>query len=274
MKTIKTKLNIGAEKPFEIIHISDTHLTLADERNEQRKLDLAKDRIKLFPEAEVVLSISCKTAKEKNSVIMHTGDLIDFVSFANFDAVKRLSDENDLFMAAGNHEFSHYLGEAKEDAAYRNQSLDMVQACFRNNIRMSSRIINGVNFVSLDNGYYLFEPEQLDFLKAETQKGLPIVLMFHTPLFTKELYNIVMRKHNNAYLAGVPDELMQCYPPDRYEQQKADTVTLETIRYIAEAENIKAILTGHLHFTHEGLFAGRIPQLVNGCTDIRIIEIC
>ena len=274
IKTITSRLKIGADKSFEIIHISDTHITFADERNEERKIALAKDRANCFPEAQKVLTEACRTAKERNAVIMHTGDLIDFVSFANFDAVKKLTDENDLFMAAGNHEFSHYLGEAKEDAAYRNLSLDMVQRSFRNNIRMASRIINGINFVALDNGYYLFEPEQLDFLKAEVQKGLPVVLLIHTPLFAQELYDICMQKWDNAYLAGVPEELMQCYPPDRYEQQKADSTTLETIKYISEQKNIKAILTGHLHFTYEGLFEGKIPQLINGCTDIRIIEIC
>ena len=63
-------------------------------------------------------------------------------------------------MAAGNHEYSLYVGEAWEDAAYRNQSLATVQEAFINNIRMAARVIGGVNFVALDDGYYLFEEEQ------------------------------------------------------------------------------------------------------------------
>ena len=144
---------------------------------------------------------------------MHTGDLLDFVSLANLEAAKAFSDEHDLFMATGNHEFSLYVGEAKEDAAYRNQSLAKVQACFKNNIRMSARVIDGVKFVALDNGYYTFEREQLEFLKQEAKEGLPIVLMFHTPLYDKALYEDTMMRFPCAYLVGVPEELMRCYTP-------------------------------------------------------------
>ena len=35
---------------------------------------------------------------------------------------------------------------------------------------------------------------------------------------------------------------------------------------------IKALITGHLHFNYEGVFADRIPQIITSCTDIRLIE--
>ena len=176
-------------------------------------------------------------------------------------------------MAAGNHEFSLYVGEAKEDAAYRNQSLAAVQAVFQNDIRMAARVMGGVNFVALDNGYYLFEQAQLDFLKSEVEKGLPVVLVCHNPLFEKALYDRIMQKSPCAYLVGVPEELMQCYPKDRYAQQLADNVTRETVAYIQNELRIKAIITGHLHFNYEGTFGDRIPQVMTSCTDARLIEI-
>ncbi|MBQ2706718.1 MAG: metallophosphoesterase, partial [Clostridia bacterium] len=91
----------------------------------------------------------------------------------------KFCDENDVFFAAGNHEFSLYVGEAWEDADYRNQSLAKVQAAFGNDIRFSSRIIGGVNLVAIDDGYSRFDEEHLDLLKAEVAKGLPIVLLMH-----------------------------------------------------------------------------------------------
>ena len=272
MNIINTVLKVNAEKTFKTIHLSDTHITYADIRDGERKVKLAEKRINEFPDAENVLKYATNLSKENGYTIMHTGDLLDFVSEANIENAKKLTDEIDLFIAAGNHEFSLYLGEEKEDAAYRNRSLDKVQKAFKNNIRMSSRIINGINFTALDNGYYNFEREQLDFLKNEVNKGLPVVLLIHTPLFDKKLYDVCMSKWDNAYLCGVPDELMKCYPEDRYEQQKPDKTTLEAIDYISGEKNIKAILTGHLHFTYEGIFAERIPQIINSCTDIRIIE--
>ena len=51
MKILRTPVVCGAEKPFTLLHISDTHLTLADERNDKRKIDLADGRSSCFPSA-------------------------------------------------------------------------------------------------------------------------------------------------------------------------------------------------------------------------------
>lgn len=272
MSMIETKLNIGVKEPFRILHMSDTHLTYADMRDGERKVALAESRKNGFPYAEETLILASKTAKEKGVPIVHTGDLIDFVSIANLEAAKQFTHENDCYMAAGNHEFSLYVGEAKEDAAYRNQSLDIVQASFKNDIRMSSRVIGGVNFVALDNSYYLFEAEQLAFLKKEAEKNMPIILLLHDPLYEPTLYDMMMKNSPCAYLVGVPESLMQGYPADRYEQQKADETTLSAMDYIKNQPQIKAIIAGHIHHNYEGLFADRIPQITTSCTDIRLIE--
>ena len=58
---------------------------------------------------------------------------------------------------------------------------------FKQNLYFDSKIAGGVNFVSLDNSYYLIEEAQTQMLKAEISKGLPIVLCMHTPLYEKNL---------------------------------------------------------------------------------------
>ena len=272
MSIIETKLNIGVETPFSVIHVTDTHLTYADMRDGERKVLLAERRTPHFPHAESNLELASKLAKEKGIPILHTGDLLDFVSLANLERVKKFTDENDCFLAAGNHEFSLYVGEAKEDAAYRNQSLPAVQAAFKNDIRMASRVIGGINFVALDNGYYLFDVDQLEFLKNEAKKGLPMVLMMHTPLYEEKLFTIRTQNNPVSFLAGVPEHLMGEYPPKRYEQQLADEITRETVEYIQNEPLIKAILAGHIHHNYEGIVGGRIPQITTAISDIRLIE--
>ena len=273
MNLIRTKLHVGAERPFSVLHLSDTHLTFADERDGERKVLLAEKRTRIFPTAAEVLRQAGNHAKTLGVPIVHTGDLIDFVSLANLEAAKAFTDAHDCFMAAGNHEFSLYVGEAWEDAAYRNQSLDTVQKAFKNNIRASSRVIEGVNFVALDNGYYLFEEEQLAFLKKEVERGLPVVLLCHTPLFDSALYDLMMSKQAWASLLAVPEELMQSYPEKRYRQQIADEITQKAYEYIKGEPAIKAIVTGHLHQNYEGTLGGRIPQIMTACTDARLLEI-
>ena len=244
MEIIKTPLHIGAKKPFKIIHMSDTHITHADIRDGERKVKLAEERLPIFPYAEEMLAAADSLQKELGAPILYSGDLIDFVSLKNLERAKDFVDSHDLFMSAGNHEYSLYVGEAVEDAAYRNQSLAKVQAAFHNNIRQSSRVIEEINFVALDNGYYLFEKEQLTFLKKEVAKGLPILLLLHVPFYKEML-----------------------------ERQAADPCTHETFQYIQGEPLIKAVIAGHIHKNYEGTALGRIPQFTTDCTTLRVFEI-
>ena len=273
MKIVYNTIDIGLGKTVRVLHASDTHLPLADNRDEARKVQLGASRTSAFPLAKGCLVEMARVSRDMGLPIMHTGDLIDFVSVANLEAAKEFTEENDCFTAAGNHEFAQYLGEALEDADYRNQSLDKVQASFTNDIRMSARVVDGLNFVALDNGYYKFEAEQLAFLKEQVALGLPVVLMIHTPLYDPAFYEDAMaRFHDSAYLCGVPDELMENYTPGLRDYQAADAVTKETVEYIAAEPLVKVILTGHMHYDFESVFADRIPQICTDCTTLRVVE--
>ncbi|MBQ9408187.1 MAG: metallophosphoesterase [Clostridia bacterium] len=244
-----TALSVGAKRPFTLLHAGDTHLTRADARDGERKVTLAEKRARVFPNAEAYLRELGELQSRENCPIVHSGDLIDFVSQPNLEAAKAFTDAHDCFMAAGNHEFSLYVGEAFEDAAYRNQSLEKVQAAFKNDIRMASRTLNGVKLVALDNGYYRFEEEQLTFLQRECAEGLPVILVMHTPLYTPALHDYMLhvRAAECGYLCGTPKEEMASYSQHRYIQQMPDEVTLETCRYIADCPQIRCLLTGHIH---------------------------
>lgn len=275
MKKLENRLVLGAQKPLKLLHFSDTHLALADDRDDLRKRELAEHRARYFPTAEQDLRDAAALARQDGALLVHTGDLIDFVSYANLERAKAFTDENDCFFSAGNHEFSLYVGEAFEDAAYRNQSLDRVQAAFKNPIRFASRKVNGINLVALDDSYYRIEEEQLAALRREAELGLPIVLLMHNPLHEQPLYDVMMheKRQGCAYLTGTPEPLMGDYPPDRLVQQRPDEVTREAVEYICAEPCIRAILAGHLHFDYEGMVAGRIPQLVTGIGSAREITI-
>ena len=60
MDIITTNLHIGLAAPITLLHISDTHLTLADERENERKLTLAASRSRSFPHAETMLTEATK----------------------------------------------------------------------------------------------------------------------------------------------------------------------------------------------------------------------
>lgn len=71
-------LAVGAEKPFQILHIGDTHLYFADERDDERKRNLALRRQKFFGDPEkclrdAVTKEAC--ALIKSAVAILTGHL-------------------------------------------------------------------------------------------------------------------------------------------------------------------------------------------------------
>ena len=268
---------VGATKPFKALHISDTHLTKVDNRDNERKKELAKNRLKGFKNAEAHFDASIAHAQKNGMTLLHTGDLIDFVSDANLRHVKSKLEGVNCFSAAGNHEYSQYVGEAKEDEAYKAQSYDKVQAAYPNNLRFASRIINGVNFVAIDDVYYNFTKEHLALMKEEVKKGLPIVMMCHVPLYTPECYAIEMYKNKGrcAYVTGAPLELTETFECDptrpieeqwrnRSVQQRADKPTLDFIKWLKKQPLLKAILCGHCHEFYQGTFSPTAMQHMAG----------
>ncbi|MGN0853160.1 MAG: metallophosphoesterase family protein [Kiritimatiellia bacterium] len=272
------EIAVGATKPFGAIHVSDTHIVRVDRRDDERKMKLAAGRCH-FPHGEHYLDEAIRLARARGDLLLHTGDLIDFVSAANLDLAEDHFAGNDWFVAAGNHEYSQYVGEAKEDAAYKAQSFSRVQAAYPNDLSFASRVVNGVNFVAIDDVYYNVTPEIHARCQKEVEKGLPLVLLCHVPFYGPALYKYVMAETDNrcAYVTGAPDECVatyekgKVYPPGqewrhRAVQQKTDRPTADFIAWLKGQTLLKAILCGHLHHFFEERFSPTAVQYVCGAT--------
>ena len=266
MQVIKTRIEVGAEKSFRVLHITDNHVALADERDDERKTELSRRRRGDFPLAEQYLTEQIEYARENRLPILHTGDMLDFVSWKNLDYAREILGGVDYFMAVGNHEYSLYVGEAWEDVPYKMQSYDKVQAVFGNDLMFASRVMGGVNFVAVDDGYYRFDKSQLEKLKREAEKGLPVVLMIHNPLHTDELYQYMTETVGEkcAYLTGTPEGMMKGYDDYRYRQQRADGDTEAFMEYVYGEPRIRAVISGHLHRSFETRLPSGIMQYVTG----------
>lgn len=271
---VVTKLNLGAEKPFKFIHISDNHVCLADEREEQKKQELAVNRSKCFPNALAVLEAARDYANKNNTFVAHTGDLIDFISEKNYEYATEYASSCDLFFAAGNHEFANYLGE-HEDAEYKSRSSARVNACFKNDILFDSKVVNGINLIAIDNSYHQFDLWQLERLKEEVKKGMPILLFMHTPVYDEKTYDYMINKCGNkcAFLMNVPDELVDLYDEGLHYHHRATETTKAAHKYILEEPLIKAVFAGHIHHVFESQPNDKTMQFVVGGGAARIIEI-
>ncbi len=259
----KVSIEIGLEKPVKLLHITDTHLSYADERDDERKRKLAIDRQKTFNDAnDRILSELVQMIEYGNQncdMIVHTGDLIDFISAENLEKARWAMDKADnLLFIAGNHEFSRYVGEAWEDIAYKMTNYQYVHHFLKTDLLFSSREVGGVNVVGVDNGYYHFEKWQLWRLKREVEKGLPIVLMMHNPLC------MPVEGEKLMGVVGCDEEYLLDYPEYRAVQQRPTQETLEFIDYINEEPLIKCVLSGHLHKHYEGTLESGKRQIITG----------
>ena len=267
----RIEFNCPCDKDFRILHASDSHLIFADNRDDERKLALAARRVEPFDKPEILLNNlneTIKYANENCDLFLYSGDLIDFVSKKNLETMKDVLSQVKIPMlfAAGNHEYSLYVGEAKEDDNYRAQSFNLVQKCVPNNLECSSLEFNGINFVSFDNSYYYFREEHLIFWEEQLAKALPMVLLLHNPLHSDSLFEMSQKCRNRivAYLCGSHEEKLVDYPPKRIEQQKPNALTLEFIKLVKSSSLVKAIFAGHIHFPSITYFTDKIPQLVTG----------
>ena len=167
-------VKVGATESFGVLHVSDTHIVRADNRDDEAKMALASWRARDMTYGEHYLDEAIRYARDHGLYMMHTGDLYDFVSEANLDSCAVHMLAADWFVCAGNHEYSQYVGEAKEDEAYKASSREAVQGAFPNDLTFASRVINGVNFVAVDDVYYNFTEKQRELMEAEMKKGLPV----------------------------------------------------------------------------------------------------
>ena len=273
------KIDVGATKPFGALHVSDSHMTRADERDGERKMNLAAGRYKIFPFAEHYFDLQIRYALAKGLMMIHTGDMIDFVSERNHAFIRSQLRVGQWVASTGNHEYSLYVGEAKEDEAYKAQSRDKLQKAYGDvcNVTFNSKVINGVNFVSVDDVYYNFTREQLELFKREVKKGLPIVMLCHVPLYTPEhsAYSLKTNGGRCAYVTGAPLEMTSKYEQNpslpeseqwrnRSVQQFSDEPTLEFIAWLKEQPLLKAILCGHCHRFYEEQFSPTAKQYIVG----------
>lgn len=258
-------VNIGLEKPFSILHISDTHLTAVYPHEDEKKQQLHKIRTTTFGgRQEEALRDSLDWARQHVDYVVHTGDLIDWQSEANFDLVKKYFGEG-VVGCLGNHEFSQHmwLSEPKETGTeqYKDLTRKKLQEVFPYDIELQSQVVGGVNFVTLDDVYGYVTERQVELFRKEVKKGLPIVLCMHVPFHTENIWRADIRfwhDEKSRFRNVAPD------PSGEYKRQQDDPVTSAFIAYLKTEPLLKAILAGHLHITIQDQFSPTATEYVVG----------
>ena len=264
-------IKIGLPKPFSVLHISDTHLTAADADEDPVRQTLKDERTRCFGgRQEEALRDSLAWARDNADYVIHTGDLIDWQSRANFALVKKYFGAN-MAGCLGNHEFSPTMGRdgvrETRDEAFKERSRAVLTATFPFDATFQSTVVNGVNFVALDDVYGYVTPHQVELFRRERAKGLPIVLCLHVPFLSDEL----AVAHNKYWMGETWKEASMRFtsadvPAPRGDRkvQLTDPVTRDFIASLRGEPLLKGILAGHLHFTMQDDFSPTAKQYVVG----------
>ena len=260
-------IHIGLPQPFSVLHISDTHLTAVYDDEPEYLVTFAKKRSKTFGgRQEEALRDSLAWAKMNVDYVIHTGDFIDFQTRANLDIVKKVfGEENALAACLGNHEFQRRIPGEKIDESsiaglreYGALSMKLLADTFPFDISLQSTVVNGVNFVTLNEVVGFVTEKHVARFHAEVEKGLPIVLCMHCPFFTAELARASSKywQFNRKFRHDNPG------PMNSY--QTNDPVTRDFIAYLKSEPLLKGILTGHMHLTASDRFSPTAMQDIVG----------
>lgn len=256
---------IGLEAPFSILHISDTHLTAAYPHEPPVKQKLAGIRTATFGgQQEQALADSLAWAKKNVDCVLHTGDLIDWQSEANFDLARKYFGDISL-AAVGNHEYSPsmWLSEPKQEPteAFKATTSAALAAACPFDISFHAETVKGVNFVMIDDVYGTVTERQVERFAAEAKKGLPIVLCMHVPIYTDLVWRVsykYWRTGKRYTSSALPEAGGDCL------RQRTDKVTQDFIAMLKSEKLLKAVLAGHLHLAVQDRISPTASQYVVG----------
>ena len=273
--------------PTRVFHITDTHLSLDDERGIKyqeysKRMAGAYKSNSHFQTGDPYstkesFELTLLEAKEQDiDFLALTGDIFSFPSLAAVEwAYQKLKETGIPFAyVAGNHDW-HYEGMPGSShdlrATWVNKHLyPMYQG---NNPLYSSYDFHGVRFVCIDNSTYEILPEQLTFFKEQAALDIPMVLLMHIPLY--------MPGRNMGYGCANPgwgEKSDRGYEVERREKWRLGghtKVTYDFLEQVFSAPNLLTVLTGHTHKPAIDVKNG-IPQIVSGhnatayFTDIKI----
>lgn len=244
-------------KPFKVLFLADTHLTVEDERGKEfypytkrmggSAVEPANYGTTNGREQALIRSLE-KAQKEKTELVILGGDILNFPSKASVEKLKAIMDASGLkwVYTAGNHDW-HYEGETGTASELRQkwEQESLLPLYQGENPLYSSHIIHGINFVLIDNSAFQITDEQLTFFNKQTKRGLPIVLAMHIPLY--------LPGHHIDYGCGHPDWNLK---NDTYYQiegrepwpEKGHTAT--TLKFhdsVWRSSKVIGIFAGHTH---------------------------
>ena len=267
LKISRIKIAVGAKAPFRALHFSDTHLNfwdVTDFHGNAKMEDHFGRRWVRFPQALNSFYAMLDYAAKRNLPMLHTGDLIDWNTRGNLNVLAHSLKGLDFYYSLGNHEY--HSSQGKQPEMSHDEARAAVQRVMGNDLTVASRIFNGVNFVAYDNGEKNLRDETIVRVKAEFEKGMPVVLMCHIPpTYTpKFLENGLAMKKQILRGQGASESDLANLKVGGPIEPSYDAKTMAFYDWLREQKQLKAILCGHTHVEEQDRFSDTAMMYVAG----------
>lgn len=256
----------GLEEEFEIIFLSDTHISLCDERDASL-LEKAASRYNGFRNADgegadvSFQSLMNYVSQKKPELLILGGDIVDSAMWASIEFVKDALTELQIpwIYEMGNHDFE-YGGEYFSEKAYTDYFPRFSNISDSKN---GFQLVEYEKFVVLavdDKSNQVCE-EAVKALEKLYEKEKPVILVMHVPI--EPLTDSTLTEETKRVWKPSPDGHSRvllgphsCYPNETT-QKFLDLV-------LAHDSPVELVLAGHIHFYHRDNLTDKLVQVVTG----------
>ncbi len=256
----------GITKPYKIIFISDTHISLCDERDASLS-DKSASRYNAARSKEGIgadktfHSLMTYVKKEQPDLLILGGDIIDSAMYASIDFVEKELKSTGIpyLFTMGNHDFeygdAYFTPEAYSTYLPRLHSL--------RNTDTDYQILETEEFVilSVDDKGSQVSAEALEALLSLKAGNKPILVVTHVPIepignedlcmLTKQVWG-EDSAGNSIVLMGYG----ACIPNE--------TTTDFINEVCADDSPVFCVLAGHIHFYHKDTLGPQTTQIIAG----------
>lgn len=248
-RTLKVK---GLKTPKNIVAITDLHLTFCDERDsDEYSQKLHSERSYMFPNGDRCFAeIREYVRKTQPDAVMACGDIIDFPSAANLDAIDEFFNKEckNYVYALGNHDWNY----PKTYNSIYNwlDNVPKFKVIKNGNPYVQVTDLGDVLLVAIDNQADRVFPETVKQFKEVLKLQKPLLVCMHVPPYCPPIAEEILSddRHKDLLLMmGVPKEYEHLLK--HYKSCLANEATTEILEIFKDPNvPIIATLSGHVHF--------------------------
>ncbi len=253
----------GLTRKYTFVQIADAHISIPDGTGPEEVLEKQRESVTGWENQGIGVPSEMFTAavdtigQMKPDGLMVAGDCVDYSGHATVQFLKeqlnKVPTETDVLYTLGNHEGRNIVPEGADEPGHTD-FYPVYQEMLGYNPSFWVKDYGEFLVVGVDNSTRRITQEQMEKMKEQCARNLPIILMVHIPLFTDSIeWALQDRWGEKGYVefsVGTEEDT---------------PLTKEFCRMVKAPEsNVAAIVAGHTHFkrSHSGLFAPGRQQFV------------